>query len=52
MLVVPSGNIVYKFTEEGFGDHADPLAVLAECRRWAANRNLTCQEAPGERFAA
>ena len=36
LLVGPSGELVYRFAEEGFGDHADPKEVLSVCQRWAA----------------
>ncbi len=38
LLLTPTGEIAYRFTEEEFGDHADPQDVLAECRRWAAGQ--------------
>ena len=38
LLLTPTGEIAYRFTEEEFGDRADPQDVLAECRRWAAGQ--------------
>lgn len=38
LLLTPAGEVAYRFTEEEFGDRADPQDVLAACQAWAARQ--------------